>query len=127
MCKIAQIDASKFPTLYVTERLVGTRDFESAGPYVQWIAFKPILQDQINKRYTEREIYDLYDMLNSIQTGLRLWEHKLYYCSGLINRCDLSDEAFLLIAKPLKDMPLYINDDNREVVTVATWRLKWAK
>ena len=127
MCKVAQVDASKFPTRDVAERLVGTRDFESADPYVQWIAFKPFLQDQINKRYTEREIYDLYDMLNSRQAGLRLWEHNLYYCSGLINRCDLSNEAFLLIAKPLEDMPLYINDDDREVSTVAIWRLKWAK
>lgn len=127
MCKVAKVDESLFQIKGPTERLVDIKAFESVGSYIQSIIYKPLLQDQINRRYTENEIYDLYDMLNKKQSGLSIWEYKMYYCSGLINRCDLSDEAFMLIVKPLEDMPLYVNDKNREAQVVAIWRLKWAK
>jgi hypothetical protein len=49
------------------------------------------------------------------------------YSDGRIYRKDMSERSFMLLSKPLEDMPLYVNDEDIETQVVAIWRLKWAK
>ena len=69
---------------------------------------------------TKQEISDLDSMLEKSR-GAKL------YSDGRIYRKDMSERSFMLLLKPLEDMPLYVNDEDIETQVVAIWRLKWAK
>ena len=120
MCKIAKVDASLFQSRGPTERLVGTRDFDSAGPYVQYLAYKPLEEHRVNEVYTKEEIQDFDSMLEKSR-GTKL------YSDGRMYLRDMSERAIMLLSKPLESMPLYVNDEDIEAQVVAIWRLKWAK
>jgi len=120
ICKVAKVDASLFPSRGSIERLIGTRDLDSAGPYVRYIAYKPLEEYRVNEIYTKEEIQDFYSMLEKSR-GVKL------YSDGRMYLRDMSERAIMLLSKPLESMPLYVNDEDIEAQVVAIWRLKWGK
>lgn len=102
-------------------------EIKTVRPASSKTMFMNELECQINNTYTEKEIKNLYNMLISSQKVSSIFHLKFYYSNGRLYQEDISHRAFMLITKPLVEMPLYVNDEDRETQIVAVWRLKTGK
>jgi hypothetical protein len=89
-------------------------------------------QMSINDTYTLEERKDLADMLQIRTAATKQGTLNQHSCdleryNYWLSPGTLTKDEFAMLFEPLKNMPLYINDNHIDKQVVAAWRLKWAK